>query len=309
MAKLNNPTRTLSIEKRWMREINKRYSSLQKDINEKLREVSGPIQTNATIGLNTEQQKLFMAWLLERIKLVTGDEPPLNWQNQYQIESYIRAVESTRASLISQEAELSLTDAEIVQSQGFEFTAVPTLGSAVVAPVIHQDALEFIFTRAYESLKGWNDAFAKEVRQITFDAVKSGQGIAETTKQIQERVGVTKSRAQNIAATEIGQAYKEAAINETDRASEEIGEKLDVRWISALKPNTRHRHAGWHGEIISTEEARKRKQGVYLKSDIYRCQCSITPVVPGYGDTPKKNEKFKIQRAEFIEWEKKQDKQ
>lgn len=303
MSRVNNPTGTTKIENAWLREIGRRYRTFLDDVKAKLRENTSEITTNATIGMNAEQQRTFMAWLLGRIEELTGEPTPNNWQSEYQLQSYIRALEGTRASLISQGADLTLTDAEIMRAQGLEFTAIATLGSQIVAPAIHQDALEFLFTRSYESLKGWNDRLAKEVRQITFDAVKNGTGITDITRQIKERTGVARSRAETIARTEVQQAYKESALNETQRAAEELEEELKVRWISALKPNTRHRHSRWHGEIISIEEARKRKSGAYLSSDRYNCQCSIIPIIPGVNDTEQKNEKFTIQRAEYIKAE------
>lgn len=302
MSRITNPTGTTKIEKAYLREVSKRYASLISAIKEKLKENTSPLTTNATIGMNAEQQRVFMAWLLGAIEELTGT-PENNWQHEYQLQAYARALESTRASLISQGADIVLTDQELIQSQGLSFTATATLGSQIVAPAIHQDALEFLFTRSYESLKGWNDSLAKEVRQITFDAVKNGTGITEITDQIVERTKVARSRAETIARTEIHQSYKESALNEVDRADEELGEELMVRWISALKPNTRHRHAGFHGEVMTTERARKIKSGTYLASDRYNCQCAIAPVIPGVNDTPQKNKKFTIQRAQFIEKE------
>lgn len=307
MANHNNPTKTRSIERRWIKEVRAKYVKFGVDAANKLREITqGYAVLNVEIGLNQSQQRVFMAWLMGEIEALTGELPPNNWQNQYQLESYYRALERTRASLISQGAQITMTDAEIVQASGItSFTATPSIGSMTTLAPIHQDALEFLFTRSYESLKGWNDTLAKEVRQITFDAVKSGIGIREVTAQIKERVNVTSSRAELIARTEIGQAYKESALNEIDRASEELGEQLEARWISALSPTTRHRHASWHGDIVSTDEARKRKSGYYMKSDIYNCKCSVVPVVRGFGDTPAKNKVFAEQKARYMEIESK----
>lgn len=298
-----NPTKTKTIEKNWFKEIRRKYSSLQKDIDEKLRELSGPISTNVTLGMDSSQQRAFIAWLEQRILEVTGQEPPLNWQNQYQLEAYIRAVESTRASLISQGAQITPTADEIAATQGFTFTATPSLGSAAVSPVIHQDALAFLFTRSYDSLKGWNDKFVRDIRQLTFDAVKNGTGIRELTGQIKERTGVTARRAELIARTETNQAYVNGALNETERASEELGEEILNRWVSALSPTTRHRHASWHGSIVDAQTVRQRKQ----PPNNYNCKCSIVPVIKGVNDTPKKNEKFAKQKEEYMDWEKKQD--
>lgn len=305
MAITRNPSKTKTIESNWLREIRNRYSSLGRDINDKLRELSGPIEVNETIGINASQQRVFMAWLLGRIEEVTGSPPPSNWQNEYQLQSYIRAVERTRSSLISQGADMVLTDAELLAAQGIQsFTAVPTLGTSSVAAAIHQDSLEFIFTRSYESLKGWNDDFAKDVRQITFDAVKDGKGIIDTTSKIMERTGVTKRRAELIARTETISAYFEGSMNEVERASEETGEEIKNRWLSALSPTTRHKHGGiWHGTIVDNKEVRKRRQ----PPDIYNCKCAIAPVIAGANDTPKKNAKFSEERKAFDKMEKDRD--
>lgn len=160
-----------------------------------------------------------------------------------------------------------------------------------------------MFTRSYDSLKGWNDKFVRDIRQLTFDAVKNGTGIRELTGQIKERTGVTARRAELIARTETNQAYVNGALNETERASEELGEEILNRWVSALSPTTRHRHASWHGSIVDAQTVRQRKQ----PPNNYNCKCSIVPVIKGVNDTPKKNEKFAKQKEEYMDWEKKQD--
>ena len=297
----HNPSKTLTIEKKWLREVRKKYASLQRDIRDKLKELSGPIKTNATLGLDSSQQRTFMSWLEIRIQEVTGDSPPNNWQNKYQLESYMRAIERTRQSLISQGASLELTDAERFAAQGLPvFSATPSLGSASVAATIHQDALEFLFTRSYTSLKGWNDAFIKEVRQITFDAVKNGDGIRETTKKIAERTKVTRSRAELIARTETIQAYQTSTINETERAAQELDEEVNLRWITALDSRVRHLHANWHGSIASPKDT-NRKIGI----SPFNCRCAQVPVIEGINDTPEKNAKFAEQKKQMVKLEEK----
>lgn len=302
-SRFSNPTKTGRIQKSWFAEINRRYSKFSKDAVEKLREITAaPLAINAEVGINASQQRIYMAWLMQEIELLTGAEPPNNWQNVYQLESYQRGLERTRESLISQGARMTLTEAERMAAQGLtSFTAIPslttTLSVATMAP-IHQEGLEFLFTRSYESLKGWNDSLAKEVRQITFDAVRNGDGVTETAKKIRDRTGVAKSRAQNIAATETISAYRESSIAETQRASEELGEEIDMRWITAHDNRVRHLHAGFHGTISTPEETRR-------KGNIspYRCRCAQIPVIKGINDTPSKNEKFKEERASLLKME------
>lgn len=297
MSRITNPTGTTKLEKAYLREVRKRYSSLISAIKEKLRENTSPIATNTTIGMNAEQQRIFMAWLLGAIEEVTG-EFENNWQQEYQLQAYIRALESTRASLVSQGADIVLTDQELIQAQGLSFTATATLGSQIVAPVIHQDALEFLFTRSYESLKGWNDTLAKEVRQITFDAVKNGTGITEITDRIVERAKVARSRAETIARTETISAYQQSTANETERASEELGKEVKLRWITALDGRVRHLHATFHGTIDTVQNTNKKRS-----ISPFNCRCAQVPVIEGVNDTPAKNEKFNKQREQMIKAE------
>ena len=95
-----------------------------------------------------------------------------------------------------------------------------------------------------------------EVRQITWDAIKNGAGMRETADKIKERIAVSKSRAQLIARTETISAYRESAIGETERASAEMGEELQMRWITARDSRVRHMHAAWHGTKGTPEEMR-----------------------------------------------------
>lgn len=301
-SQYRDPTRTGRIRKAWFKEINAKYNKLAKDSAEKLKELATPsVSTNAEIGLNASQQRIYMAWLTEQIALIQGELPPNNWQNQYQFNSYMQALTRTRESLIAQGAQLAPTTAELSDASGItSFTATPALSTSLTGMAnIHQDSLEFLFTRSYESLKNWNDQLAKDVRMIAFDAVKNGEGIRETSKKITERTRATKSRAELIARTELNSAYVESALNETKRASEELGEEINNRWVSALSPTTRHNHASWHGKIYDEQEVRKRKQ----PPNNYNCKCSIIPVIAGVSDTPARNEKFTKQRKQFEEAE------
>jgi len=296
----NNPTKTRRIEMAWFREINKRWSQFSKNIIGEFLAVNGAI-TNAEVGMSAEQLRIYMAYLNEQIEiLLLGRLPPLNWQNQYQLDSYMRGIERTRQSLIRQGASIVPTASEQLAAQGLQaFTARPSLATATLqmAP-IHQEGLEFLFTRSYESLKGWTDNLSKEVRSITFDAVRNGEGVTETARKIRERVGVSKSRAQTIARTEINQAYSESALAEADRASEELGEQVDSRWITARDSRVRHRHAAVHGVVMDSKRARGIKS-----NDGINCRCALIPVIKGVSDTESQTDKFKAERATLLKEE------
>ena len=299
---ISNPSGTLTIESNWIRDARRRYRALDRALISRL---EGDLFINA--NLSTERQVAFMLWLEIELAKITGASGAQGWQAKYIEQVYVRAIARQQASIAAQGGAAIAADVSLLA--GFTgFTATPSLTTAYDAAMvarmpIHQDALAHIFTKSYETLKGWNDTLARDVRQISFDAVKSGIGTRHLSKQIREATGVTRRRAELIARTETGQAYKESAINEIDRLSDVAKEPLDCRWISALSTTTRHRHASWHGEVISTEEARKRKSGEYQKSDIFNCKCTIIPVVPGFGDTDAKNAKFDAQREIYMKKE------
>lgn len=305
MAVSHNPTKTRTIEKAWFSEINKRWTEFDRRTISRFKEMNAPINNelieNAEVGMSAAQLRIYMAYVNEQIALLLlGNNPPLNWQNQYQLDSYVRGLERTRQSLIAQGAELVPTVKEQLASQGLaSFTAKSSLTTSIasMAP-IHQEGLEFLFTRAYESLNGWTDNLSKEIRQITFNAIRNGDGITETTKLIRERTGVSKSRAQLIARTETNQAYSEASLAETDRASEELGEQIDSRWITARDSRVRHSHAAVHGVVMDSKRARSIKS-----TSGYNCRCSLIPVIDGASNTQSQEDKFKAERKSLMKAE------
>jgi len=165
------------------------------------------------------------------------------------------------------------------------------------------DSLKFLFTRSYETLKGWTNTLAKKGRQILFDAGQQGQGIRKVTRNLRKEIGISKGRAERIARTEINQAYAQSALNEMERASEELKEEVKVRWLTAIVPTrkgnpVRHSHAIEHGVIMSIEEARHIKS-----TDGTNCRCALAPVLAGF-NTEAKQRKFDDERAIALSFEK-----
>ena len=295
----HNPTRTKTITENWFRDINRRWkkftSATTKELNDQNK---SSLATNAEFKfeLDASQIRTYMVFFQSMIdELLLGSVEPPNWQAEYQLQSYTRGLERARASLISQGADLVPTAAESFAAQGLtSFTATSTLGLSASLGPIHQDALEFLYIRSFNSMKKWTDAMTIETRGILFDAVAQGKGIREVTDEIVDRIDVSRSRAQLIARTETIQAYQRGSINEVIRAGGELDETLNVRWISALAPGrTRELHWQWHGDIITTEEANRR-----IGVSPWNCLCAIVPVI----ETPslaKKNEKFAEEKKRF----------
>jgi SPP1 gp7 family putative phage head morphogenesis protein len=303
MALSANPTKTRTFEENWNREINRRWKAFTKSAINKLTMMNSAaidgVLTNQSdpFVLDASQQRVYMAFLNREIqRLLTETAQAPNWQGVYQLQSYERGLESTRAALISQGADLALTEAEILRAGGLTstaFTATASIGVAGKA-AIHQDALSFLFNRSYDSLKSWTGRMSTEVRGILFDAVSEGKGVDQVVREMTKRISVSRSRARTIAQTEINQAYSRASISEAQRASEEIGEDVNVRWLTTRLPNVRHTHASVHGIVMTPERASKIKT-----TDGINCRCGLAPVI-AEADTAKKREKFARERKELL---------
>lgn len=297
-----SPTGTLRIEKAWNIEINKRWAAFKKSSLGRLRQINEQsviINKAEPFAMSAEQLRTYMVFLRAEIQrlLIVSEQAP-NWQASYQLQSYERGLESTRAALISQGATLTPTASEISAGASLGvFTATPTLGASSGMAPIHQDALEFLYSRSYESLKGWTDKMAAETRQILFEGVKQGNGINELIREISTRQDVSRSRARVIAQTETIQAYQQSTTNETERAAEEIGEEVKLRWLTRLDGRVRHLHASWHGTVVTTAQNRVR-----IGQSPWNCRCGQVPVIEG-ADTEAKRIKFAKEREAILDAE------
>lgn len=116
-----------------------------------------------------------------------------------------------------------------------------------------------------------------------------GRGIADglnprvVRSQIIATMGVSQSRAELYAQTDITGALRQARWTEADYARDEMGIKLALLWTSALLPTTRPNHASRHGKTYSTEETR----AFYATGgERFRCHCSQVECLIGADGKP-----------------------
>ncbi len=300
MALSKNPTRTAVIEANWERDIRRRWLAFKQSTTEALRRLNAgdsPILTNegALFTISPVQQRTFMAFLQTQIdRLLLGTTEAPNWQGIYQAQSYQRGIDATRQSLISQGSGIVPTEVERLAAIDLTpFTATPSLGISSNAP-IHQDALEFLFERSYEKLNGWTDSMASETRQILFDGVAQGKGIEDVVREMVARQDVSRNRARVIARTETIQAFQLSSTNEAERAADEIGEPVLLRWLTARDDRVRHLHATWHGTLSTPKENKAR-----INVSPWNCRCASAPVIPE-ANTEAKQKKFKKEREQLL---------
>ena len=252
MALNKHPTRTFRIEKAWLSQINRRFGEFKKVVKGKLKDLNKTAMVlNAAepFALTSQQFQAFMLFYQQQInELITGTASPPNWQAQYQLQSYQRGIERSLASLRVQGInvpDLSTATTTAASLTPASFTATPSLATAgaIIQQPIHQESLEFLYSRSYDKLKGWTDAMTGQTREILTDGVQRGLGITENTKQMVERIGVAKSSAERIARTETIQSFQRAQINNATQVSDELGEEILVRWITADDGRVRDLHA------------------------------------------------------------------
>lgn len=290
MAISDNPTKTRGIEKAWNREINKRFSEFQKSVIGNLRALNQ--LTVNEFNVNPDQLRAYMLFFQRELdRFIVGD-----WQEVYQKRSYELSIDRAINDLKRQSGSLSAqaTAALTLVESAALIEAFAQTAATIFNP-LHQEALSFLFTRSFESLSGFSQEMARNVRIILFNGAQQGLGINELTRQITERIGVGKSRARLIAQTETIQAFQRGTINQTILASEFLGEEVKLRWLTRRDNKVRNIHARWHGKVFTRENAFKN-----INISPWNCRCGLSPVIKE-ADTKEKNIKFSKERKQLSE--------
>lgn len=116
-----------------------------------------------------------------------------------------------------------------------------------------------------------------------------GQGIADGLNprvvrgQIISAMGVSQSRAELYAQTDITGALRQARLKESDYARDEMGIKLGLLWTSAFLPTTRPSHAARHGKVYQSDEVRAFYS---VNGNFFRCHCGVTECLLGDDGKP-----------------------
>lgn len=297
MAISDNPTKTRGIEKAWNREINKRFSAFTKSVIGELRDLSR-ITVNQ-FNANPDQLRAYMLFFQRELdRLIVGD-----WQEKYQQRSYELAIdrfiqELGRQESLKKEDRSGLIGNSMTHNQSGFFGSIAgvfgRLKDFLFNPK-HQEALDFLFTRSFEALSGFSQEMARNVRIILVNGAEQGLGINEIARQINERIGVGRSRARLIAQTETIQAFQRGTINQARITSETLGEDIKLRWLTRRDNKVRHLHAGWHGKVFTQENAFKN-----INISPWNCRCGLAPVIKE-ADTEVKRVRFSKERRQLRE--------
>lgn len=145
--------------------------------------------------------------------------------------------------------------------------------------------------RVYEQMEGFAGDLATQIGRVMFSAVQSGENPRETAKRLRGRFGVSKSRAERIARTEITGALRRGRWDEARDAQDKFGfETRLIHYSALISGRTRDSHARRHGQIVTIED-----QARWYERDgnAINCLCSSTEVIVDSNGKPVTGDKLR----------------
>lgn len=258
-------TGTLSILRRAVREINRRWAGLQADVLAifsaiPVYAINAGEQELVRYGLTAEQMARLSAELQAAVErwIDDGRDPAnLFWWSQYVAETQQFGTAQTVANLGN------LSPA---------YAAARSIEMVIYSePYVQRLAMAQF--KSYEHWTGLAAQQKSELAQIIGQAVVDGSNPRAVAETIKERLGVSLSKAKSYAQSDITDTLRQARWAESEQAQQDFGIRIGLLWTSALLPTTRPWHASRHGRIYTTAEV---KAFYSRNGEKYNCHCSTT---------------------------------
>ena len=141
-------------------------------------------------------------------------------------------------------------------------------------PYIRRMAL--LAAREFEEMKGLSNGIKADMTRILTDGIGRGQNPHTVAKALSDQTGISRSRADRIARSEIPTALRRARLDEADEAEEAYGLTFMQMHQSALSPTTRRSHAIRHGNLYTSEQQR---EWWAKDANSINCKCSTLTVL------------------------------
>ena len=119
-----------------------------------------------------------------------------------------------------------------------------------------QQLLSVAENTSYYDWKSLGDNTKKDLANVIKTAIGQGVSTKEAARLIRKRLDVSKSNARRIAQTELLGVYRDARLQESERAQKDYGLNIKLLWTSALIPTTRPWHASRHGKYYTEQQVR-----------------------------------------------------
>lgn len=168
-----------------------------------------------------------------------------------------------------------------VQSEAYALSR-PTLESILLSPP-YRTRIGLLKAREFEVMKGLTETMKSDLGSTLARGMTDGRGPRSIAKDIEARIGVSKSRANLIARTEIGYSLRKARMDEDDQARDDLGVRTMQLHISALSPTTRPNHRARHGNLYTTQQQREFWS---TARETCNCKCSTVAVLVDENNEP-----------------------
>lgn len=140
------------------------------------------------------------------------------------------------------------------------------------APYIQR--LSIANAATYSDWVGLSDTARNDLSQIIMNAIAVGANPRDIEADIVTRVGVSESRAKNIAQSELTGILRKSQADEVQESKVLLGLNSALFWVSALLKTTRATHSARHARAFSPENVEE----FYSKDgNKWRCHCAQTP--------------------------------
>lgn len=284
-----DPSRTLAIQNRWIRDFERRFKRLKAQIYQAVVTLDcfGLIQRTPVVlaeiaprqfQFSRDDKKIegFMSWLEDmeakgllemeyRAGMFAGPEP---WTNLYIRSTYQQSIAKARQELISQ-------GYDIPEMGGVDLTGADPAALAFNQP-FHAERVATIYTRAYNELKGVTAAMNQQISRVLAQGLMEGKGPREIARDMVDRVdNIGIVRARMIARTETVFAHHQATCNTYEQWGVK-GVTVEVEFLTAGY-NVCPVCARLSGKIFTIEEIR----GMIPVHP--NCRCAAIPVLPKTG--------------------------
>ena len=219
-----DPSKTSHISKAWLKDIDRRWASMRRDVMAEVRMVHSGPRTNASgpYQFKTDPHKLehFKDWLQKKVAskvLEVHDVAPMSvykgqwWAGKYIQSAYkrgmLRSIEELRKAGSDKAKKVMPQEVNPISPEGGRH-----IGVSFLAP-IHADRVALLYGRTFEGMKGINDDISNRLSGLLAEGMASGTNPRDTALAIDKALDIGKARANTIARTETIRAHHIGSIN------------------------------------------------------------------------------------------------
>lgn len=271
-SNMESPTMQDSRERKFIRDFDRRVAAVGKEALRILREQNytvvtlNAMQQNATsyqfeldqailLGINSEIERIAELILLE------GGEQELWSMRAYVEPAYIQGTAVQAANLT-------------VQSELYALSK-PSLEAILFSPP-YRKRIGLLRAREFELMKGFTAQAKTDLAGALTRGMVAGLNPREIAKDITASTGVNQRRGERIARTEVGNAFRQARMDEAESARVDLGIKTLEMHLSALSPTTRPNHRARHSTLHSVADQRAWWA---ISGQSINCRCSTVSVL------------------------------